>query len=68
LAATAGAGLVGGGVGYGLSRLLGANEDISQGLTLGGAGVGIGLAVGGPVGAVVGGLIGAATSFLDDIF
>ncbi len=68
LAATAGGGLVGGGLGYGLSKLLGANEDITQALTLGGAGIGIGWAVGGPVGAVVGGLIGGAVSLFDDIF
>ena len=61
-------GVAGGAAGFGLSKVLGANEDISQGLTYGGAGAAAGFAIGGPVGAAVGGLIGAGISFLDDIF
>ncbi|MGW8178946.1 MAG: hypothetical protein ACWGQW_09315 [bacterium] len=66
-AATAGAGLLGAGAGAVTSNLLGANKDISQGLTLGGAGAGIGFAVGGPVGAAIGGGIGIGASLLDDV-
>lgn len=62
--------LVGGAEGYAAgwiaSKALGANEDISQALKLGGAGIGIGLRVGGPVGAVIGGLIGIGASLFDD--
>ena len=68
LASAAGWGLAGGVGGFGLSKLLGANEDISQALTFGGAGVAAGFMVGGPVGAVVGGLIGSAISLFDDLF
>lgn len=61
-------GALGGALGYGASRLLHANKDITQGLSYAGAGAGIGMAVGGPVGALIGGAIGAVVSFLDDIF
>lgn len=68
LATTAGAGLVGAGLGYGTAKLLGANEDITQAMTWGGAGIGIGFMVAGPVGAVVGGVIGGIISLFDDLF
>jgi hypothetical protein len=68
IGAAVGPGLLGGAAGYGLSKILGANEDISQGLTYGAAGVAAGAAIGGPVGAAIGGLIGLGVSFLDDIF
>jgi len=67
------AGLIGAGAGYLGSKLLGANKDITQGLTLGGAGAGIGAAIGagtaagGPVGAVIGGVIGIGASLVDDV-
>ena len=67
LASSAGTGILGAGLGYGASKLLGANQDISQALSLGGAGAGIGFAVGGPVGAAVGGAIGVGASLLDDV-
>ncbi|MFZ3043873.1 MAG: hypothetical protein WA058_02060 [Minisyncoccia bacterium] len=52
--------------GYIASKLLGANEDITQALELGGAGIGIGFALAGPPGALIGGLIGGAASLFDD--
>jgi len=67
------AGLVGGAAGYLGSKLLGANQDITQAATLGGAGAGIGAAIGagtaagGPVGAVIGGVIGVGASLVDDV-
>jgi len=67
------AGLLGAGAGLGVSKLLGANKDITEGLTLGGAGAGIGFAIGagsaagGPVGAVIGGVIGVGASLIDDV-
>lgn len=67
-AAGLGPGLLGAGAGFGVSKLLGANEDITQAVTGISGGAAAGFAIAGPVGAFFGGLIGAGLSFLDDIF
>jgi len=66
------AGAAGWAAGYLASKAFGANEDISQGLQLGGAGAALGgylaagTSIGGPVGALIGAGVGVAVSLFDD--
>lgn len=66
-----GVGLLSGGAGYGLSKLLHANKDITKGITGTAAGIGAGAMLGAEIGSIggpLGALIGGAIGFISSLF